>query len=71
MGAAIGLAATGRLTVLQQPPLATSRRATFLQHISAFITYVQTNDASQQPPNKAQGMYQAYSETVQQILANG
>ncbi len=41
------------------------------QHISAFITYVQTNDASQQPPNKAQGMYQAYSETVQQILANG
>lgn len=38
-------------------------------HINQFIAFVQTNDASQTPPNN--GLYQAYTFTVQQILANG
>jgi hypothetical protein len=37
-------------------------------HITAFIAYVQANDASQHAPN--QGLYQAYTQTVQQILAS-
>jgi hypothetical protein len=36
-------------------------------HISAFIAYVAKYDASQQPG--AAGLYQAYPQTVQQILA--
>jgi len=38
-------------------------------HLAAFTAYIQTNDASQHAPN--QGLYQAYPETVQQILAGG
>ena len=38
-------------------------------HISQFTAYIQTNDASQHTPN--QGLYQAYPQTVQQILAGG
>jgi len=36
-------------------------------HIAAFTAYIQQNDASQHPPNG--GLYQAYPQTVQQILA--
>jgi hypothetical protein len=36
-------------------------------HIAAFIAYVQANDASQHPGNT--GLYQAYTATVQEILA--
>jgi len=38
-------------------------------HINEFIAYIQKNDASQHLPNT--GLYQAYTYTVQQILANG
>lgn len=37
-------------------------------NISAFLDYVQKNDASQHPGN--QGLYSAYPQTVQQILAS-
>ena len=36
-------------------------------HISAFVDYVHKYDASQQPG--APGLYQAYPQTVQQVLA--
>ena len=36
-------------------------------HIAAFTAYIKQNDASQHPPNG--GLYQAYSLTVQKILA--
>jgi hypothetical protein len=36
-------------------------------HITAFTAYIQANDASQREPNE--GLYQAYTLTVQQILA--
>lgn len=36
-------------------------------HIAAFTAYIQANDASQHPAN--QGLYQAYPQTVQKILA--
>ena len=38
-------------------------------HIAAFTAYIQANNASQHAPN--QGLYQAYPQTVQQILAGG
>lgn len=37
-------------------------------NVQAFLAFITTNDASQQPPNKGSG-YQAYPQTVQQILA--
>ena len=37
-------------------------------HITAFTAYIQANDASQHLPNG--GLYQAYPQTVQQILAS-
>jgi hypothetical protein len=37
-------------------------------HITAFMAYIQQNDASQHPPNG--GLYSAYPQTVQQILAS-
>jgi hypothetical protein len=36
-------------------------------HVAAFGAFVAANDASQHEPNK--GLYQAYPQTVQQILA--
>lgn len=38
-------------------------------NVQAFEQFITTNDASQNPPNT--GMFQAYTFTVQQILANG
>ncbi len=37
-------------------------------HVAAFTAYVQKHDASQHPPNP--GLYQAYPQTVQQVIAS-
>jgi hypothetical protein len=37
-------------------------------HVAAFEAFITTNDASQHPPNT--GLFQAYTATVQEILAN-
>jgi hypothetical protein len=38
------------------------------QHVKAFEAFIKTNDASQHPPNT--GLFEAYTATVQEILAN-
>jgi len=38
-------------------------------NVAAFEAFITANDASQHPPNT--GMFQAYTFTVQEILANG
>jgi hypothetical protein len=39
-----------------------------VDHEDAFAAFIAQNDASQHPPNT--GLYQAYTATVQEILAN-
>ena len=37
-------------------------------HVTAFVAYIRKHDASQHQPNQA--LYQAYPQTVQQVLAS-
>jgi hypothetical protein len=41
------------------------------ENLQAFTAYVAANNASQQPPNNAFGLYSAYPYTVQQVIAAG